>query len=89
MLGEPMDPATFCFTCGQAVTDPPRLHRLEDGSACPACRDRALALLPPALPVRPRWGRSEPTLEDELERELGFGPDARRGPPDDDPPWSA
>ena len=41
---------SLCFTCGQAVGDPPQLNRLENGLPCPTCRDRILAYLPPALP---------------------------------------
>jgi hypothetical protein len=42
---------TLCFDCGQAVGDPPRLNRHEDGSPCRRCADRALDSLPPALPA--------------------------------------
>lgn len=41
-----------CFTCRQPVGDPPVLNRLEDGGACPACRDRLLDSLPSLLPTR-------------------------------------
>ena len=43
--------ATVCFQCGQSVGDPPQLNRLPDGRRCPACRDRALDAIPPALPT--------------------------------------
>lgn len=52
-----MDSPTFCFSCGQPVTDPPRLNRLKDGSACPACRERALDAAPPILPFQRRQAR--------------------------------
>lgn len=41
---------SLCFTCCQEAGDPPRLNRLKNGLPCPACRDRILAYLPPALP---------------------------------------
>lgn len=44
---------TLCFTCGLTVDEKPRLNRLTNGSVCPACRDRVLDMLPPALPSRP------------------------------------
>jgi len=43
-----------CFTCGLAIESPPRLSRLTNGQVCPACRDRVLEGLPPALPSRAR-----------------------------------
>ena len=52
----------FCLSgrpslCGKTdtrrpFTDPPRLSTLRDGAPCPACRDRALDVLPPVLPRR-------------------------------------
>lgn len=42
-----------CFTCGLVIETPPRLSRLTNGQVCPACRERVLAELPPALPSRP------------------------------------
>lgn len=54
-----------CITCGGGVTDPPQLHRLENGSACPTCRDRALEAVPAALPRR-----REPEPEESYQREL-------------------
>jgi hypothetical protein len=41
---------TVCFSCGHPVGDPPALHRLANGQACVACRDRLLEHLPPVLP---------------------------------------
>ena len=43
-----------CFTCGLAIESPPRLSRLTNGQVCPACRERVLEGLPPALPSRAR-----------------------------------
>lgn len=42
-----------CFTCGLAIEIPPQLNRLTSGQVCPACRERVLDGLPPALPSRP------------------------------------
>jgi hypothetical protein len=42
-----------CFTCGLTIESPPRLSRLTNGQVCPACRERVLDGLPPALPSRP------------------------------------
>ncbi len=42
-----------CFTCGLVIESPPRLSRLTTGQVCPACRERVLEGLPPALPSRP------------------------------------
>ena len=42
-----------CFTCGLAIESPPRLNRLTSGQVCPACRERVLDGLPPALPSSP------------------------------------
>jgi hypothetical protein len=52
-----MPSATFCFTCGQPVTEPPRLNRLPGGEPCPACRERALDAVPSVLPM-PGAGRA-------------------------------
>jgi hypothetical protein len=75
-----------CFTCGLAIESPPRLSRLTNGQICPACRERVLEDLPPALPSRATRGsiRAEADLptsefpesdEDEHE-ELPDGRDA-------------
>jgi DNA-directed RNA polymerase subunit RPC12/RpoP len=42
-----------CFTCGLVIESPPRLSRLTNGQVCPACRERVLDGLPPALPSQP------------------------------------
>lgn len=41
---------TLCIRCGLPLGDPLRLNTREDGSPCPACRDRVLDALPPLLP---------------------------------------
>lgn len=53
--------ATRCFTCGQAVEDPPTIARLADGSACPTCVERLLESVPAALPA-PREAVEEPEI---------------------------
>jgi hypothetical protein len=70
-----------CFTCGLVIESPPRLSRLTNGQVCPACRERVLEDLPPALPARGSAvpPASEPALpaqdgEGADESERGFGP---------------
>ena len=48
-----------CFTCGLVIESPPILNRLTTGQVCPACRERVLEGLPPALPSRPSVGSPE------------------------------
>ncbi len=62
-----MDPT--CFTCGLALTDPPRLNHLSSGAVCPSCRDRLLEVLPSLLPGGdPGLAReAHPELEGTLE----------------------
>jgi hypothetical protein len=55
-----MESATICFTCGQRVTEPPRLNILPDGEPCQACRNRALDAAPSVLPSRARRTPVEP-----------------------------
>ena len=60
------DSEILCFHCAQPVGDPPQLNELEDGEACPACRDRLLEELPPIVhsPVRavePKAGEASET----------------------------
>ncbi len=55
---------TICITCGQALGEVPRLHRLSDGSPCPACRDRLLETLPPALPRAADRGEPAETVDE-------------------------
>jgi DNA-directed RNA polymerase subunit RPC12/RpoP len=42
----------LCFTCGKAVTTPPRLNTHPSGLPCPACSERVLDHLPSLLPGR-------------------------------------
>jgi len=43
---------TICISCGLEVSSTPQLNRLSNGQTCPACRERVLDSLAPALPVR-------------------------------------
>lgn len=43
-------PAPVCFTCGLPTGEVPQFNRLPNGQVCPACRDRLLDAIPPALP---------------------------------------
>ena len=57
---------TLCISCGQPVTDPPRLNVLPSGEPCPACRARALDAAPSILPStgpRPLKPETEPVAE--------------------------
>ncbi len=66
-----------CISCGNAVLEPPKLHRLPDGSYCPACRERALDAIPAALP---RDVEGEPAGEELYQGELfGDGDGDRAG----------
>lgn len=51
-----------CFTCGLVIESPPRLSRLTNGQVCPACRERVLDGLPPALPTRSRGSEASDDL---------------------------
>jgi len=66
-----------CFTCGLVIESPPRLSRLTNGQACPACRDRVLDGLPSALPSR--------TSGAPLERDLQPGAGETSGADESDP----
>jgi len=63
MMGNPTN--AVCFTCGLAIEAPPRLTRLTNGQVCPACRERVLEDLPPALPSRTALAAARPALEPE------------------------
>jgi DNA-directed RNA polymerase subunit RPC12/RpoP len=67
---------TVCFTCGLAIESPPRLSRLTNGQVCPACRERVLEGLPPALPSRAWESRigeaAEPDERDTAPRQDGW-----------------
>ena len=67
-MGNPTN--AVCFTCGLVIESPPRLTRLTNGNACPACRDRVLDGLPPALPTR----RSHAAFQGELQTGAGDSP---------------
>ena len=82
------DRNAVCFTCGHSVATNPFENRLEDGRACPTCRDRLLEEVSAALPT----SQPESSVEDqEPQEELAekrpwpssypFG----SGPSDDDP----
>jgi hypothetical protein len=76
-----MSAPTLCIHCGLSAGHPPRLNRLEDGRVCPACADRLLMSLPPALPGSAQLEDAEDESEDELEAET-----SEYGPPDYDRP---
>lgn len=40
----------LCFTCGKAVSTPPRINALPSGQPCSGCSDRVLDFLPSLLP---------------------------------------
>ena len=48
------DRQPVCFTCSQPIAESPEINKLENGEACPTCRDRLLDSLPPLLPFRGR-----------------------------------
>ena len=54
----------LCFLCGTKLEDPPQLPELDDGSECPACRDRLLDALPPLLPRRGTYFEASGTESD-------------------------
>ena len=41
---------TICIACGLQLGESPQLNRLSNGQTCPACRERVLDSIPPALP---------------------------------------
>jgi len=53
----------FCFQCGHAIGDPPKLNELEDGTPCASCSNRVLDAMPTLLPA-------EPLPEPQAERQL-------------------
>ena len=63
-----------CISCGQATGPGPRLNRFADGRPCPACRDRILDALPPALPSSlyelsfEEWGEDGDEPDDDFPR---------------------
>jgi len=75
-----------CFTCGLVIESPPRLSRLTNGQVCPACRERVLAELPPALPNRPSEAAS--TSESRLPS-AGEHPSEDAEPESGPPGWNS
>jgi DNA-directed RNA polymerase subunit RPC12/RpoP len=72
-----------CFTCGLVIESPPRLSRLTNGQVCPACRERVLEELPPALPTRTaEAGASSESRLPRPDRETADGPEPESGPED-------
>lgn len=74
-----------CFTCGMPSGAAALLNRLSNGQICPACRDRVLAELPPALPadrfvVAQIAAAPAPQIQEEA-------PVRAQDPPDSNPPW--
>ena len=67
------DRQPVCITCGQPIARGSTINRLEDGAACPTCRDRLLDALPSLLPSQPGQ------VADDIEIE------AEGSPPEDDP----
>ena len=77
---------TICFTCGQALQDPPRFNLLESGEYCPTCRDRVLDAVPAVLPRRPGVPRERAVYEAQMD----FGFEESEGPSEPpDPPRRA
>lgn len=70
---------TVCITCGLAVGETPRLNRLPNGQTCPACQERALDAISPALPS----SRANALL---LDHETGVSRDGLHGAGDWDDP---
>lgn len=75
-----------CFTCGLVIESPPRLSRLTNGQVCPACRERVLEELPPALP-----NRSSDTGATQDSRHAGPDGEAlgESGPESDSTDWNS
>ncbi len=70
-----------CFTCGLVIESPPRLSRLTTGQVCPACRERVLEGLPPALPSRSSAAAAEGDLSARSgEKSTLDEPDSESGP---------
>ncbi|MFT5290342.1 MAG: hypothetical protein ACI82F_002416 [Planctomycetota bacterium] len=63
-----------CFTCRNPVQEPPVLNELDDGTNCPACRDRVLDSLPSLLPSAPSDLEIESTRDDETKARGQHGP---------------
>jgi hypothetical protein len=74
-MAEPSAPV--CITCSLPVGEPLRLNHLPSGQACPTCRDRLLAALPPIFPARAAWTAPE-ELSAEPEQASAPKPRSRR-----------
>ena len=72
---------TLCIHCGLPVGDPPQLNRLRNGQVCPACRERVLASIPPALPSPRQVPLEREALDALAPRDILEPPDARKGHP--------
>ena len=90
------DRHAVCFTCGHSVATNPFENRLEDGRACPTCRDRLLDEVAGALPTStPQTAGLDVDIDFEVheetdeERALPASYPFGRGTADDDPPMPA
>lgn len=77
---------TICFTCGQAVQDPPRFNLLASGEYCHACRERVLDAAPALLPGF-KYGVAETARVEQ--NEFAFGDEGEGGGGYPDPPRPA
>ena len=55
-----------CFTCGKPTGEEPHFNTLSTGELCPACRDRVLEALAPALPTGRQRDAEPPPVQGEL-----------------------
>jgi hypothetical protein len=72
---------TLCIHCGLPAGDPPQLNRLKNGQTCPACRDRVLVSIPPALPRQRQVSEEREMLDALAVRDVYEAPDARDSQP--------
>lgn len=82
-MSAPADPV--CFTCGMPSGAAALLNRMPNGQICPACRDRVLDQLAPAIPVD-RFVVAEfgaPAAAEAQEEASS----RTQEPPDSKPPW--
>ncbi len=75
----------LCFTCGLPSTVSLQFNRLPNGHVCPACRDRVLDSIAPALPARspgrvPEFGAGT-QLHEEAQAETEWDGGPRPWPP--------
>ncbi len=83
VMGERTEP--LCFTCGLPSTATLQFNRLPNGAVCPACRDRLLDSIAPALPDRsigrvPEMGAGT-ALHEEIQAETDWDGGPRPWPP--------